>query len=630
MKVTKTAAGRDAVPRRPYILISICTVTALAVVAALAPARMLMFGWVALGPALAASTANPAAVLGVGGYALALAFVISTWQGLLGTTDQLLRLLVLVCVTAIGWALARHQQRLERAAARAAEEREMLAALTEQSADAIICSTLDGKITTWNSGAERMYGYRADEVVGRQFESLLPPRNAAHVSTSLELLAAGDQLRIPEAQRRRSDGTSVTVSVIVSPIRDRHGRVVAAAATERDLTEVKRREAEERAAKERLERATRLESLGQLAGGVAHDFNNLLAIILNYTEFLAEQVTGEGAGDLARIRDAAERGRTLTGELLLFAKREPTQTKIVDLNVVVTDAGDLLSRTIGAGVRLECRTGPDRIPVRANRGRLDQILLNLVVNARDAMADGGVVTVGTEVAEVTADAAEPLPPGRYALLTVRDTGTGMTAEVKNRLFEPFFTTKSADRGTGLGLATVYGIVGDAGGHIGVESELGVGTTFRIMLPLAEEPGEPSAEPADTPPARGHGERVAVLDDDESVRDLVVRILRDNGYQTVELSEDALAAADLNGVALLVTEVLRPGVAGQLRSRCPRLPVLYLSGQSEAEVGERIDLDDAARLLRKPFTAVELLAAVGEALPVLSPTPSGPAETGAPR
>jgi PAS domain S-box-containing protein len=501
MEVTKSASGRGIILRRPYAAVSVIAVTVLAVVAAVAPPHMLLFGWVALGPALAASTAKPKIVLSVGGYSLAAGFAISTWQGLLGTADQILRLLVLICVTAIGWALAGHQRRLELAAAHAAEEREMLAALTEQSADAIIGSTLDGTITTWNGGAERMYGFRADEVVGLSYASLLPPERAGGMGQALELLAKGEQVRIPETERRSSDGACITVSVVVSPIRDRHGRVVAVAATERDLTEAKRLEAEEKAAKERVERAARMESLGQLAGGVAHDFNNLLAIILNYAEFLAETVTGEDAGDLARIRAAAERGRSLAGQLLLFAKREPTEAEIVDLNAAVTEAGELLSRTIGAGIRLECRTGPGRMPVRANRGRLDQILLNLLVNARDAMSGGGEVVVGTEVTEMTGDAADPLPPGRYAELTVRDTGTGMTDEVKDRLFEPFFTTKSADRGTGLGLATVYGIVGDAGGHIGVESELGAGTTFRIQLPLAEDAGEAPAEPESRGPAR---------------------------------------------------------------------------------------------------------------------------------
>ncbi|MFC7533516.1 nitrogen regulation protein NR(II) [Actinoplanes sp. GCM10030250] len=373
-----------------------------------------------------------------------------------------------VATGALAWALGRrHRPRL---AAGAAREREMLAAFAEQSADAIIVSNLDGVINSWNRGAERIYGYRADEMVGRRFSKVLPPDRFDTMNQALADLAAGRQVHIDETSRIRSDGTELLVSVTVSPIRDESGTVVAAAATERDITEKKQRE-------ERSARAARLESLGQLAGGVAHDFNNLIAVILNYADFLSGETTPAGSADLARIRDAAGRARDLTSQLLLFAKREPIQVETVDLNELVTCAAELLSRGLGGSVRLVCHTHPEPLPVRANRGRLDQILLNLAVNARDAMPDGGVVLVETDRA-----------PDGEARLTVSDTGTGMTAEVRDRLFEPFFTTKSADRGTGLGLATVYGIVGDAGGTITVDSTLGIGTTFRIVLPAAETPG----------------------------------------------------------------------------------------------------------------------------------------------
>ncbi|WP_433383879.1 PAS domain S-box protein [Actinoplanes sp. CA-142083] len=609
---------KEPISRPPYLLVSASTVTVLGIGAAAAPPRMLMFGWVALGPALAAASARTAVVLAVGGYAFVAGLAISTWQGLLGSADQILRLLVLVCITAIATGLARHQERLQRDAAGAAREREMLAALAEQSADAIIGSTLDGVITAWNAGAERMYGYRAEEVIGRQLAELLPPDRAARLPQALERLAAGEQVWIDESERLHSDGTSLTVSVVVFPIRDQFGLVVGTAATERDITGKKRRETEERLAKERSERAARLESLGQLAGGVAHDFNNLLAIILNYADFLAEEVSEAGAADLARIRDAADRARSLTGQLLLFAKREPTQVEIVDLNDVVTEAGDLLSRTIGANIRLGCRPRSGRLPVRANRGRLDQILLNLVVNARDAMPDGGDVLVETGVAEMTGGPAEPLAPGRYAVLSVRDTGVGMTAEVRDRLFEPFFTTKPPDQGTGLGLATVYGIVGDACGHIGVESQPGAGTTFRILLPLATTPGEVPDCPAPAGPAQGHGERVVVVDDDDFVRDLVVRILRENGYRTSALSEEALAGADLHDAALLVVDVVLrgrsgPEVAGHLRHKWPTLRVLLMSGYNETDLRTRYGIPEAITIVQKPFTAIELLGTVGEAL-----------------
>ncbi|MFC4072777.1 hybrid sensor histidine kinase/response regulator [Actinoplanes subglobosus] len=498
------------------------------------------------------------------------------------------------------------------------QEREMLAAVADQSADAIIACKLDGTLTVWNSGAERIYGWAAHEVLGTSFRGILPPDAGPALDRALDVLAAGGHIHLEQSRRIRRDGSTLLVSVTVSPIRNEHGAVVAAAATERDITEKLRFEAAEKQAMERSVRAARLESLGQLAGGVAHDFNNLLAIILNYADFLADAVTGEAAGDLSRIRDAADRARSLTGQLLLFAKREPTEVEVVDLNQVVTGSGELLTRTIGADIRLVCRPCTFPVPVHANRGRLDQILLNLVINARDAMPDGGVVVVETDVTEIRDAADVPLPPGRYARLTVSDTGTGMTAEVRDRLFEPFFTTKPSDRGTGLGLSTVYGIVGDAGGHIGVDSTLGIGTTFRILLPHAAD-REPSGErgPERVCPA-GDGQRVLVIEDEDYVRDLVVRILRENGYRTSAISEDAVAGADLADVALLITDVVLPGrsgpaVAAQLRERRPDLRVLFMSGYSDAELRRRYDIPPTTPIVQKPFTAVELLATVGEAL-----------------
>ncbi|WIM99316.1 PAS domain S-box protein [Actinoplanes oblitus] len=588
--------------RSSYVMVSMATVTVLAIISAAAPPQKLMFGMVALGPALAAASASPRGVLAVGGYAMALAVAISSWQGLFGSVDQLARLAVVLAATALGWGIAHHYDKMLVASAEAAREREMLGAIAAQSTDAIIASTLDGVVTAWNGGAERMYGWPASEVLGRPLIEFLPPDRGPALEAALADLAAGRRVHLDETRRLRKDGTSLVVQVDVWPVRDESGVVVAAAATERDITE-------EKQARERSARADRLESLGQLAGGVAHDFNNLLAIILNYADFLADEVTGEAAEDLSRIRNAAERAKSLTGQLLLFAKREPTQVEIIDLNQVVTEADELLSRTIGDNIRLVSRPAAGELPVRANRGRLDQILLNLVINARDAMPDGGVVVVETDAVE------EDGAP--FARLVVSDTGTGMTPEVRDRLFEPFFTTKPADRGTGLGLSTVYGIVGEANGHIGVDSALGVGTTFRILLPSAAAPAG-QADGPEHEPAPGHGELIMVVEDDDFVRDLVVRILRDNGYRATALGDGSLADLDLQGVALLITDVVLrgrsgPALAARLRSRRADLRVLFMSGYSDAEVRREHGIDPAVRILQKPFTAVELLAMVGEAL-----------------
>jgi two-component system cell cycle sensor histidine kinase/response regulator CckA len=472
---------------RSYLWVSVAAVTVLAFLSAISPPRMLTFGMLALGPALAMASSSPAGVLAVGGYALAAAFVISTWHGLLGTLDQFLRLLVMAAVTAISWAITRHRRTLLDEAAVAARERDLLAAFAAQSSDAIVVSDLDGTITAWNGGAERLYGYTAGEAIGTGVGRLLSPERIRILDRTLAELSAGRHIRLDEVQRIRRDGSEVLVSVSLSPIRDASGTVVAVAATDRDISERKKRETEERLAAERRARAERMESLGHLAGGVAHDFNNLLAIIRNYADLLTDEVTPAGAHDLARIRDTADRAGTLVDQLLLFAKREPTRVEVIDLNRAAEEACELLSRSIGGGVRLLCRPHPGPIRVSANRGRLDQILLNLVINARDAMPDGGTVTVGTGLTDVHPGPAAPVPPGPYARLTVSDTGTGMTPEVRDRLFEPFFTTKPVDKGTGLGLSTVYGIVTDAGGHISVESAVGNGSTFVILLPLVTEP-----------------------------------------------------------------------------------------------------------------------------------------------
>ncbi|WP_239141319.1 hybrid sensor histidine kinase/response regulator [Actinoplanes campanulatus] len=582
------------------------TVTVIAVATALAPPQMLVFGMVAIGTALSGASAKPRGVLAVGCYAFAAAFAISTWQGMLGTTDQILRLLLVAAIIPISWAIAVNLRSLLRATADAAGERGMLAAIVEQSTDAIVVVNLDGTVRKWNAGAERLYGYRAAEMVGERFSRVLPPERLPHYGRSLADLAAGEHMIVDEAPRIRSDGTAFLVSIAAAPIRDESGEVIALAATERDITAQRQRETEERQALERTARAARMESLGQLAGGVAHDFNNLLAIILNYADFLTEEVTADGRRDLDRIRDAADRARSLTSQLLLFAKREPTQVENVDLNEVVSSSGELLSRSIGTNIRLVCRTHDQPLPVRANRGRLDQILLNLVINARDAMPDGGMIVVGTD----------ETPDGR-ARLSVTDTGCGMTAEVRDRLFEPFFTTKPADQGTGLGLATVYGIVEDAGGRIGVESSPGAGTTFTIELPRADGPA-PGAAGTSAGPSQGHGEHVVVLEDEDFVRDAVVRILRENGFRTTVLYEQDPAAAVLGDADLLIADIeLRhssgPEVAARLRRDHPGLRVLFMSGYSERGLRDRYQLDDSARIMPKPFTAVELLAAVGDTL-----------------
>ncbi|RZU51444.1 PAS domain S-box-containing protein [Krasilnikovia cinnamomea] len=514
-----------------------------------------------------------------------------------------------------------------RTAANTARHKATLAAIVEQSADATVALTLDGIVTVWNSGAERIYGYTAEEAIGSSAARFLLPSRAHMVRVGLSEVIAGRQFQVEGGLRIRKDGTQIKVSSVTMPIRDENGVVVAAAVLERDITARMRREADEKLATDRAARTARLESLGQLAGGVAHDFNNLLAIILNCAEFIADEPGEQAAEDLARIRDAAQRGQALTSQLLLFAKREPTQDESVDLNSAVAGARDLLGRTLGASITLRCQTYDGALPVRTDRGRLDQILLNLVINARDAMPDGGVIQIDTDRVDLAEDGTLPLPPGHYAQLTVSDNGIGMSAEVRDRLFEPFFTTK-AQKGTGLGLATVYGIVLAAEGTIRVDSTPGVGTTFRIVLPIVTAPAEAGRELTPMPGRRqGNGERVLVVEDEDALRDVVVRILNRNGYRTIAVRDaDAALQMDLDAVDLLITDMMLPdrsgpAVADEMHSRRPGLPVVFMTGQGDPVVVSQSGAFEATRVVFKPFSAAELLDTIGKALEVTAPHPA---------
>ncbi|MEV8505034.1 ATP-binding protein [Actinoplanes sp. NPDC051475] len=441
---------------------------------------------------------------------------------------------------------------------------------------------MDGVITAWNAAAEQMYGYDAADAIGRHISLIILPERLTGLADALEQVRAGRRIWRIETQRVRRDGAFIDVSATISPVQGHGGQVVAVSGIERDITAEKEAERQRQSMRERSARAERLESLGHLAGGVAHDFNNLLAIILNYTEFVAERVStdDQARDDLSRISSAADQARQLTGQLLLFARSEPAPTDVIDLNEVITDARNLLARSLGEHIELVSRPADEALVVRANRGRIDQILLNLVVNARDAMPDGGKLTIEAqpvELAEELAEATTTLPPGRYAQLQVTDTGTGMSPEVAERIFEPFFTTKDKDHGTGLGMATVYGVVTEAGGSIKVYSTVGAGTTMRITLPLAERAAH-TDDIAHQTPERGHGECILVVEDDDGVRQLVAQILQRNGY-TAMTAAGPSAALELMAQQpcdLVLTDVVMPETSGpdfadQLRQHHPSCP-----------------------------------------------------------
>ncbi len=516
-----------------------------------------------------------------------------------------------------------------------------LAAIVESSGDAILSKTLEGVITSWNAGAAQMYGYAPGEIVGHNVSELIPPDRAGELETILRGLRRGEKLEHFETKRLCKDGRIIDVSVCISPVRDSSGAVVEASTVARDVTDRKRIDAERQELAQALHRSERLDTLGQLAAGVAHDFNNLLGAIMNYAGFVAEETAGlPGVRDDAeQIRDAAQRAARLTRQLLIFARQEEVRPEIVDLGAIVTGLRDLVGTSIGAGIELRVARAADPGPVLADRGQIEQVVLNLAVNARDAMPDGGTLTIATGVTELGGDYTRLHPgtrPGRYAELTVSDTGTGIAADVAARMFEPFYTTKPKDKGTGLGLSTVYGIVTQAGGTVDVDSAEGAGTTFRIYLPCAGAPA--AAAPRRAVPGAGHqGGTILIVDDEPAMLEVASRILRKHGYATLEAGtcEEALALASSADFDLLLTDSVMPGMSGptlaeRIVGMRPGLPVLHMSGHSAGVLSEDRIRNAELAFVQKPFTAHDLLEKVDAALALASRAgPGRTAEVGGP-
>ncbi|MFI1990725.1 ATP-binding protein [Actinoplanes sp. NPDC020271] len=519
----------------------------------------------------------------------------------------------------------------ERAARDVAEmQQATLATVVEHSDDAIIGLTPDGIITAWNGGAERVFGYRATEALGRPATMLAGRLGAGEQSTTLERLRNGARSIRYEARRTRRDGTPIDVSVAVTPIRNHAGALTGISAVARDITAAKEHAERQRAVAERTQQAQRMESLGNLAGGVAHDFNNILAIIANYTDFAIEE-TADRPGvqaDLIQVRTAVERATNLTRQLLTFTRGDAIQPRDVGLNTALAEIEAMLERTIGEHIHLVVVPSATPLTVHADPGQLQQVLLNLAINARDAMPDGGTLVLEANQADLDGDELNmqpPLPAGRYARLEISDTGEGMPPEVAERIFEPFFTTKPRGKGTGLGLATVYGIVTEAGGSVNLYSEPGVGTTFRVYLPLVDaSAGEVVPEERRADPPRGDDRTVLVVEDEVALARIITRILTDNGYRAVIANNgrEALAAYDQHGCDVLLTDVIMPEISGprlaeMLTERRPGLPVIYMSGYSNGLLGTTHVLAGDIAFLEKPFTAADLLhklAATGSRTP----------------
>jgi len=483
---------------------------------------------------------------------------------------------------------------------------------------AIYMLDANGIITKWNAGAERIKGYSAEEIIGQPLATFYTERDrqAGMPARTLETAARLGKCEA-EGWRVRKDGTEFWASVVVDAIHDENGKLIGFAKVTRDLTE-------KRAIEEQLRQSQKMEAVGQLTGGIAHDFNNLLTIISGNIDMAARAL--DGADGIERARRAignamrgAERAAALTQRLLAFSRRQPLSPKPLDLDKVVAGMSDLLNRALGETVKLEIVTSPGLWTVEADPNQMENALINLAVNARDAMPNGGTLTIETANAHLDAGysaAHAEVPSGNYVVIAVSDTGVGMPKEHLARVFEPFFTTKEIGRGTGLGLSQVYGFVKQSGGHVNVYSEEGRGTTVKMYLPRFI--GETSeAEESDLARLEGRslaGETVLVVEDDDEVRAYSSGILRELGYEVLEAADGPAALKILDRtdvvVDLLFTDVVMPGMSGrelsdQARRLRPGLKTLYTSGYTRNAIVHAGRLDPGVALLPKPFTLSEL-------------------------
>ena len=476
---------------------------------------------------------------------------------------------------------------------------------------------MDGerRIELFNHGAETIFGYKAEEVIGQPIDMLLPRRfHSAHggqVENFMgEAVASRSMSQRGEVVGLRKNGEEFPALASISKSRRGGGMVLTAML--RDVTELKD-------AERRLRQAQKMEAVGQLTGGVAHDFNNLLAVIQGNAEFLADEVGQDNPMTQAILR-ATTRGSELTQRLLAFSRQQPLRPQAVDLAALVGGVSVLLARTLGETITIETVTAPGLWVVSADPGQVENALLNLAINARDAMPDGGRLTIecqNTALDEAYVTSNPEALAGEYSVLAVMDTGTGMSAEVQAHAFEPFFTTKEVGKGSGLGLSMIYGFAKQSGGHIAIYSEEGMGTTVKLYLPRAEGPPDAVADQSGNDVPRGRGETILVIEDDTDVRALAASMLEELGYKAVAVADgdSGLAALARAPVDVVLSDVILPGgmsgpeFAEAAQARHGGIKIVFMSGYPSEAARHNGFVDSDTVLLTKPFERGQLAYAL---------------------
>jgi len=539
-----------------------------------------------------------------------------------GVAHELLPVAVVMVLASFACSSARiiFSERHRRQADIALEEKNaLLKSIFEGTGDAVYIRDLEGRYVIVNPAFAKYFGKPAEQIVGRTAAQLLDSTNSRRTSETDRAVIESGQTQTFEYELPLKGGTRAFLTM-KSPYLDGAGKIIGVIAISRDITEY-------RAMESRLRQSQKMEAIGTLAGGVAHDFNNLLMVIAGYGSVLNDALTENPKlrGHVEQIQKASDRAASLTRQLLAFSRKQTIQPVPLNLNSAVSGVEKLLRRLISENIAIVTRLEPELGAVKADPGQIEQVILNLAVNARDAMPDGGRLTLETRHAEIGAgrnDAAGAVKAGRYVELSVSDTGIGIAPEIQAHIFEPYFTTKPSGKGTGLGLSTVYGIVQQTGGYITFSSEPSAGTTFRILLPRTESAQIPVASSDFAGAAYAGSETVLLAEDEPAVCDLVRAILTSRGYTVLSarLPHDVerIAETHRGSIDLLLTDVIMPGMSGaelskRIAVRIPGVRVLFMSGYIDDSVVRQGISESEAAFLQKPFTPLSLAKKVREVL-----------------